>query len=191
MKKITIGILSLQGAFAEHRSMLETLGTGCFEIRKREDLERSMDGIILPGGESTVQGKLLRELGMFDRLRKLIADGLPTYGTCAGLLLLAKKIDEDEPVHLALMDITAKRNAYGRQLGSFYTEADFKGIGKVKMPFIRAPYIMSAGDRVEILAVVNGKSVAAVQDNMLVTSFHPEVTDDNKVHKYFLSMIEK
>ena len=117
-----IGVLALQGAFIEHERMLRELGADCFEIRQLRDISGQIDGIVIPGGESTVQGKLLRELGIMEPLRKMIRNGLPVFGTCAGLILLAKSIDGGEPPHLAVMDITAKRNAYGRQLGSFSTE---------------------------------------------------------------------
>lgn len=183
-----IGVLALQGAFIEHERMLRELGADCFEIRQLRDISGQIDGIVIPGGESTVQGKLLRELGIMEPLRKMIRNGLPVFGTCAGLILLAKSIDGGEPPHLAVMDITAKRNAYGRQLGSFSTEGEFQGIGRIPMTFIRAPYISSA-DGTEILAAVDGKSVAARQGNMIVTAFHPELTPDARVHGYFLDMV--
>lgn len=183
-----IGVLALQGAFIEHGRMLRELGADCFEIRQLRDISGQIDGIVIPGGESTVQGKLLRELGIMEPLRKMILNGLPVFGTCAGLILLAKSIDGGEPPHLAVMDITAKRNAYGRQLGSFSTEGEFQGIGRIPMTFIRAPYISSA-DGAEILAAVDGKAVAARQGNMIVTAFHPELTSDARVHGYFLDMV--
>lgn len=181
-----IGVLALQGAFIEHEKMLERLGADSFEIRQLCDLDRSFDALIIPGGESTVQGKLLNELGMMDKVRKLIESGMPVWGTCAGLILLAKRIDGGEKPHLATMDIVAKRNAYGRQLGSFFCNSDFKGLGQVPMTFIRAPYIESFGEGVEVLAEVDGKIVAASQKNMLVTAFHPELNDDVRLHEYFL-----
>lgn len=183
-----IGVLALQGAFIEHERMLRELGADCFEIRQLRDISGQIDGIVIPGGESTVQGKLLRELGIMEPLRKMILNGLPVFGTCAGLILLAKSIDGGEPPHLAVMDITAKRNAYGRQLGSFSTEGEFQGIGRIPMTFIRAPYISSA-DGAEILAAVDGMAVAARQGNMIVTAFHPELTSDARVHGYFLDMV--
>lgn len=183
-----IGVLALQGAFIEHEKILRDLGADCFEIRQLRDISGQIDGIVIPGGESTVQGKLLRELGIIEPLRKMIRNGLPVFGTCAGLILLAKSIDGGEPPHLAVMDITAKRNAYGRQLGSFSTEGEFQGIGRIPMTFIRAPYISSA-DGAKILAAVDGKAVAARQGNMIVTAFHPELTSDARVHGYFLDMI--
>ncbi|MBP1580584.1 MAG: pyridoxal 5'-phosphate synthase glutaminase subunit PdxT [Oscillospiraceae bacterium] len=183
-----IGVLALQGAFIEHEKMLSGLGAECFEIRQLKDLSQPMDGLIIPGGESTVQGKLLRELEMMKPLRVMISSGLPVFGTCAGLILLAKEIEGGEAPHIAAMDITAKRNAYGRQLGSFSHIGDFKGIGRIPMTFIRAPYI-SRSDGAEILAEVNGKAVAARQDNMLATAFHPELTSDTSVHRYFLDIV--
>lgn len=183
-----IGVLALQGAFIEHRKKLEELGVETFEIRQKKGLAQNMDGIILPGGESTTMGKLLKDLDMFEEIRKKILNGLPVFGTCAGLILLAKNVEEGHP-HLAVMDITVKRNAYGRQLGSFFTEAEFKGIGKIPMTFIRAPYITAAEKGVEILSEVEGHIVAAREKNMLVTSYHPELTDSSAVHKYFIEKI--
>lgn len=186
-----IGVLALQGAFAEHEKMLSALGAQSFEIRQPVHLDKTMDAIIIPGGESTVQGKLLKELNMAESLKNLIQDGLPVWGTCAGLILLAKHIYGGEQPHLATMDVVAKRNAYGRQLGSFACVAPFKGIGEIPMTFIRAPYIESAGEGVEILSEVGGKIVAAREKNMLVTAFHPELTDSLAVHEYFLKQFVK
>ena len=185
-----IGVLALQGAFIEHEQMLSQLGVSSFEIRQEKDLNNSLDGLIIPGGESTVQGKLLHELQLFDRIKALIENGLPVFGTCAGLLLLAKNIENGEKTHLATMDITAVRNAYGRQLGSFYTEEDFAGIGTVPMTFIRAPYIAAVQEDTEILARTGGHIVAARQKNQLVTAFHPELLQDTSIHQYFIGMVK-
>lgn len=185
-----VAVLSLQGAFIEHEKMLEKLGVSSFELRKKSDLEKDFDGLIIPGGESTVQGKLLRELDMLDDLKSRIENGLPVFGTCAGLILLAKHIENDERSHIATMDIKAVRNAYGRQLGSFYDECDFKGIGKIPTTFIRAPYIEEVGKGVEVLSVFGGKIIAAREKNQLVTAFHPELNSDLSVHKYFIEMIK-
>lgn len=185
---MVVAILALQGAFLEHGQMLDKLGVAHFEIRQAKDLEKHFDALILPGGESTVMRKLMKECGLYEPILEKINAGLPVYGTCAGLILLAKEVDGGEPA-IGTMDIVAKRNAYGRQLGSFYTESEFKGIGKVPMTFIRAPYIEAAGEGTEILAKVDGKIVAARQKNQLVTAFHPELNDDTSVHEYFLSMI--
>lgn len=184
-----IAVLALQGAFIEHEQMLARLGVPSLEIRQKRDLENPFDGLIIPGGESTVQGKLMRELGLFEPLKDRITAGLPVFGTCAGLLLLAKKIQNDSRVHFATMDITAVRNAYGRQLGSFSTEAAFEGIGRIPMTFIRAPYIEEVFGEAQPLASVNGHIVAARQKNQLVTAFHPELNDDLSVHRFFLRMI--
>jgi pyridoxal 5''-phosphate synthase, glutaminase subunit Pdx2 len=182
-----IGVLALQGAFYEHINALNKLGTDSFEIRKKSDLESGkLDGLILPGGESTVIGKLLRETGLFEPLKTLIENGLPVLGTCAGLILLANKIENDDIVWFGSINISAKRNAFGRQLGSFSTEEEFEGIGNIPMTFIRAPYISKVGDGVKILSRINGHIVAAEQKNVIVTAFHPELTDNLLVHRYFL-----
>ena len=186
-----IGVLALQGAFAEHRRMLSSLGVESFEIRQKRDLERSYDGLIIPGGESTVQGKLLIELDLFESIRKDILSDVPVFGTCAGLLLLAKEIENDNRKHLATMDIKAVRNAYGRQLGSFHAKERFEGIGIIPMTFIRAPYIAETYKNTKILAKVDDKIVAAREGNQLVTAFHPELTDDVSVHEYFIDMVRR
>lgn len=187
---MNIGILSLQGAFAEHGAILDELGVGYIEIRNRNHLSEPIDGLIIPGGESTTIGKLLRDLHMYETLKRQITNGLPVFGTCAGLLLLAKEIENETARGFQTMEITAKRNAYGRQLGSFYTEDEFQGVGNVPMTFIRAPYIVKASDSVEILAKTGGRIVAARQDNQLVTAFHPELSEDVRVHRYFIEMIK-
>ena len=185
---VTVAILALQGAFIEHEHVLDRLGVDRFEIRQRSDLERPFDALIIPGGESTVIGKLLKDLGILSPLRNRIEKGLPVFGTCAGLIVLSKNVIEGVP-SLATMDITVKRNAYGRQLGSFYTEDGFDGIGKIPMTFIRAPYIDSVGKDVEVLSEVDGRIVAARQGKQLVTAFHPELTEDLSVHRYFLEEV--
>ena len=185
-----IGVLALQGAFIEHERMLAELGADSFEIRQLRDIRRPMDGLIIPGGESTVQGKLLRELGLFEPIRDMILSGLPVFGTCAGLILLAKRIDGGEPPHLAVMDITAKRNAYGRQLGSFHTSGSVKGIGTVPMTFIRAPYVSEVSDGVEILATIDEKTVGVRYGRQLAFAFHPELDDDLRIHQSFIDLIQ-
>ena len=189
-----IGILALQGAFEEHAKVLEKLGVARIEIRNLEDFQQhqsDVSGLILPGGESTTMGKLLRDQNMLIPLRGAILNGLPVFGTCAGLILLAKEITSQEESHLATMDIVVERNAYGRQLGSFYTEAECKGVGQIPMTFIRGPIISSVGEGVEILATVDNQIVAAQEKNMLVTSFHPELTDDVGLHQYFINMCKE
>ena len=184
---MTVAVLALQGAFLEHEQMLKKLGADYFEIRQKKDLDRSFDALILPGGESTVMRKLLLELDIYDALKEKILSGLPVFGTCAGLILLADEVEAGAPC-FGTMNITAKRNAYGRQLGSFHTDAEFDGLGQVPMTFIRAPYIAQAGEGVEILAEVDGKIVAARQGRQLVTAFHPELDGDTRIHEYFLNM---
>lgn len=184
-----IGVLAVQGAFAEHEQMLKSLGAECFEIRQQADLSGRMDGLVLPGGESTVMGKLLRELGLLDPLRERIADGLPVLATCAGLILLAEEISGDSCRWFATLPATVRRNAYGRQLGSFYTEAEMKHIGRIPMHFIRAPYVETAREGVEVLAEVDGRIVAVRYQNQLGLSFHPEVSGDTRVHRYFLDWL--
>ena len=188
-----IGILALQGAFAEHARVLEKLGVSSVEIRNLDDFQHQNDlsGLILPGGESTTMGKLLRDQDMLIPIREAILSGLPVFGTCAGLILLAKEIASQEESHLGTMDMVVERNAYGRQLGSFYTEAECKGVGQIPMTFIRGPIISSVGEDVEILARVDNQIVAAQEKNMLVTSFHPELTDDVRLHQYFIEMCKE
>ncbi len=185
---MAIAVLALQGAFIEHERMLERLGVESFEIRQKKDLERDFDGLIIPGGESTVMGKLLRELDLFESIKEKIEQGMPVFGTCAGLILLAKNLTNGEQSHLGTMNITANRNAYGRQLGSFSEIGKF-GDFDVPMIFIRAPYIESADGNVQILSVTDGKITAARQGNQLCTAFHPELADDLTVHKYFVDMV--
>ena len=184
-----IGILALQGAFVEHAAILEHLGINHFEIRQRHDIEEPFDGLILPGGESTTMGKLLRDLALFEPLSKMIRRGLPVFGTCAGLILLAKSVEGGVSC-FQTMDISVKRNAYGRQLGSFYAEEEFGNLGKVPMTFIRAPYIQKTFGNAKPLAVVDDHIVAAQQENQLVTAFHPELTDNLSIHKYILSIVK-
>jgi 5'-phosphate synthase pdxT subunit len=183
-----IAVLALQGAFAEHCAMLERLGAEPFLVRKLGDFAGPISGLVLPGGESTVMNKLLRELGLFDPIMEQIRTGLPVFGTCAGLLLLAREVENQGRVCFGTMDIAARRNAYGRQLGSFAARGDFGGEGEIPMVFIRAPYIVHTGEGARVLAKYGGKIVAAQQANMLVTAFHPELTDDLTVHRRFLGM---
>ena len=185
-----IGILAVQGAFIEHKKMLESLGCDCVELRQKTDL-CSLDGIVLPGGESTVQGKLLRELDLFDSLKEMIQNDVPVLATCAGLILLAQNISNDSNVYFGTLPVTVKRNAYGRQLGSFNSINKMKGIGEFDMTFIRAPYIEQASEGVNILATVDNKIVAAQYKNQIGLAFHPELGDDTRIHEYFLNLISK
>ena len=190
-----IAVLALQGAFLEHEMILRKLGVDCFEVRQKQDWLQEKDALIIPGGESTTQGKLLDELGLLSPIREEIENGLPVFGTCAGLILLSRDVEGNSetapaPPRLGTMQITTARNAYGRQLGSFRVESTFAGIeGQIPMTFIRAPYIKEATEAVEVLAKVDDRIVAARQGNQLVTAFHPELDTDTHVHEYFLSMI--
>ena len=185
-----IGILALQGDFEEHCQKVRALGGQVIEIRQREDLQAPLDGIILPGGESTVQGKLLQDLKLLKPLQDKIAGGLPVFATCAGLILLAEKIENQQGNYLATLPVTVKRNAYGRQLGSFYTDLDFLGLGQLPATFIRAPYISKVSKGVDILAEKDGKIVAVRYQNQLGLAFHPEVDSDDSIHAYFLKICQ-
>ena len=146
---MTIAVVAVQGAFIEQEQRLQELGVDCIELRKKEDLEQPYDGIVLPGGESTVQGKLLKELDMFDTIHKQIQEGMPVFATCAGLILLAGELENDTRSYFKTLPVTVRRNAYGRQLGSFHTTEEFEGIGKVPMTFIRAPFVEKAEEEEE------------------------------------------
>lgn len=178
-----IAILALQGAFIEHAQMLHRLGIETFEVRQLSDWQQPKDALIIPGGESTTMLRLLHDLSLFSPIRDAILAGLPVFGTCAGLIML-------DAAHLGTMRIEVLRNAYGRQLGSFHTEAPFAGTC-IPMTFIRAPYITSVGEGVEVLSVVDDRIVAARQGRQLVTAFHPELDDALFVHQYFCHMVGK
>lgn len=185
-----IAILALQGAFLEHRQMLDELGVESFEIRQKSDWNLPKDGLIIPGGESTVILKLLKELGLFEDVKREIENGLPVFGTCAGLIVLADNVTNDDRERLSTMNIEVVRNGYGRQLGSFRVIHKMGGIDhEIPMTFIRAPYIKSVGEGVDVLAEVDGKIVAAKQGKQLVTSFHPELDTDLSIHKYFVEVL--
>ncbi|MCQ2241524.1 pyridoxal 5'-phosphate synthase glutaminase subunit PdxT [Treponema sp.] len=182
---MTIGVLAVQGAFIEHEKMVEKLGYQVVELRNKNDI-CNLDGLILPGGESTVQGKLIKELGMFDQLKELIEGGLPVLGTCAGLILLSRNISNDEARHFQTLPVTVERNAYGRQLGSFRTTSAFGFLCDVEMTFIRAPVITAIGEDVKVLSRVDEKIVAVEYKNQMGISFHPELGEDTRVLEYFL-----
>ena len=186
---MTIAVLALQGAFIEHEHMLQKLGADTIELRKAGDLQKDFDGLILPGGESTVQGKLLHDLDMFEPLKEKICSGMPVLATCAGMILLASDIAGQEGSYFGTLPMTVRRNAYGRQLGSFHTEAEFKDLGLVPMSFIRAPYVESVSDGVEILSVVDDHIVGVRYGNQIAIAFHPELDSDRKIHQMFLDMI--
>ncbi|WBW96567.1 pyridoxal 5'-phosphate synthase glutaminase subunit PdxT [Oceanirhabdus sp. W0125-5] len=184
-----IGVLALQGAFIEHINHLKKLHCETVEVRKVEDLN-NIDGIIIPGGESTTMSKLLKETGIMESIREKINQGLPVWGTCAGMIILAKE-NENHPIDgLKVMDIKVRRNAYGSQIDSFEEMVDIKEISQnpLSLVFIRAPYIYEHDSKVQILYKKDGKAVAAKQGNMFATAFHPELTDNLEFHRYFLSM---
>jgi 5'-phosphate synthase pdxT subunit len=186
-----VGVLALQGAFREHIEALRKLGAEAVEVRLPEQLE-GLDGLIIPGGESTAIGKLAQKYGLQDAIQHYVEEGNAVYGTCAGMIMLSKDVGRDQPL-LSLMDIKVERNAFGRQLDSFETDLEIPALGAQPFPgiFIRAPRIESVGNDVEVLAKLeNGTPVAAREGNIIVTAFHPELTDDLRWHKYFLSLIK-
>ena len=186
-----IGVLALQGDFAEHIKMLSSLGVDCAEIRLPSQLD-SVDGLIIPGGESTTIVQLMDNFGLTEQIKDLIFSGLPVWGTCAGMIVLAADITDDRPKPMGIIDITVSRNAYGRQVDSFEAVVDIPKLGETPFNaiFIRAPAINSIGDSVEILATLDeGQIIAAQEGNVIVTSFHPELTDDLRFHKYFTSVV--
>jgi 5'-phosphate synthase pdxT subunit len=178
-----VAVLALQGAFIEHEQVLQRLGVETFQVRQLSDWQQPKDGLVLPGGESTVQMRLLRQLGLFAPIQQTIETGLPVFGTCAGMILLSEG-------YLDVMPIRVKRNAYGRQLGSFHTTGTVEGIGDdVPMTFVRAPYIeevLSAD--CQPIAEVDGHIVAARQGNQIATAFHPELDDDTRLHQLLISL---
>ena len=197
VKKTTIGVLALQGDFLEHLKALEKIGVSAKEVRLPKDLE-NINGIIMPGGESTTMANLLDVFKLRNPLIQKIKSGMPVWGTCAGMILLAKKIVQDRPEPLGLMDITVNRNAYGRQIDSFTESLKIKPLGDKEflVTFIRAPIIEKIGDDVEILSkhgdpsAGSGQAVAVREKNMLATSFHTELATDTRFHEYFISIIK-
>jgi pyridoxal 5'-phosphate synthase pdxT subunit len=190
-----IGVLALQGAFIEHEKILQRLGVEAVEVRLPKDLE-GCAGVIIPGGESTTIGKLAAQYNLIEPLRAMARSGKPLWGTCAGLIFMAKDVQRDQPL-LGLMDVTVQRNAFGRQVDSFEANISIKGVDGNKLfhaIFIRAPLIEAVGDGVEVLARVEKDNqeviVAAQQGNLLVTSFHPELSNDDRFHRYFVKMAE-
>jgi len=184
-----IGILALQGDFSEHRAMLQQCGVASILIRKPVELDQ-VDGLIIPGGESTTIGKLMVGTGLDRVIMARAGKGMPIFGTCAGMIVLAGKIEGSNQFCLGLMDIEVKRNAFGRQVDSFETPLSISVLGEPDVPavFIRAPYIDAAGPQVNILACHEDKIVMARQGHLLAAAFHPELTDDLRVHQYFLQL---
>jgi 5'-phosphate synthase pdxT subunit len=188
---MTIGVLALQGDFAEHLAMLARIGVDTREVRKASDLE-GVDALIIPGGESTTIGKLMARYGLDEAIRARAKQGMPIYGTCAGLILLAQAIEGSEQPRLGLMDIAVVRNAFGRQIESFEADIPFAPTPEqpVRGVFIRAPIVSRIGAGVQTLSVFDRKIVAVQQGNLLATAFHPELTDDTRVQRYFLSLVK-
>ena len=182
------GILAVQGAFAEHAAVLDKLGAPWKLLRAAEDFDESIDRVILPGGESTTQGKLLHSTGLFEPIARHIAAGKPTFGTCAGMILLAKKLDNDSNVYFGALDAVVRRNAYGRQLGSFAATADFGDIKDFPLVFIRGPFVVSVGSEATVETEIGGNVVGLRQGRILATAFHPELTEDTRIHELFLSL---
>jgi len=189
----TIGVLALQGDFREHREIIERLGVAAPEVRLPKDLA-GLDGLIIPGGESTAIVRLMRTAYLLDPLRKLAADGFPLWGTCAGMILLAKRLDATGIPTLEAMDIAVRRNAFGRQVDSFEADLSVPVLGDppFRAVFIRAPVIEDVGPTVEVLArLPDGSPVAARQGRLLATAFHPELTSDHRFHQFFLEEVAR
>lgn len=189
-----IGVLALQGAVIEHVKSLEQAGADeVVAVKWPKDLD-GLDGLVLPGGESTTIGKLMNKYELMEPVREMATRGVPMFGTCAGLILLANRVQGQDWVHIGALDALVDRNSFGRQVDSFEADLDVAGLeGSEKYPavFIRAPHIMEVGAGVEVLATVNDRVVAARQGHLLGASFHPELTDDVRLHKYFLGMVEE
>ena len=188
-----VGVLGLQGDFREHARALEDAGATPVVV-KTPDALAGVDALVMPGGESTTIGKLLDRFELLEPLRGRVSDGMPLYGTCAGLILMAKEIEgrEDAPHRLGVLDVAVRRNAYGRQVDSFETDLDVEGLDEpYRAVFIRAPVVERAGDAVEVLASVDGRPVLVRQGHMLASTFHPEMTGDNRVHSMFVGMVRK
>jgi 5'-phosphate synthase pdxT subunit len=187
-----IGVLALQGAFVEHEKILTRIGVEAVEVRLPQHLEE-LDGLIIPGGESTTIGKVARQWGLLEPLRAFAQSGHPLWGTCAGMIFIARDVVDGKPDQplLALMDVTVRRNAFGRQVDSFEADLEIAALGDEPFHavFIRAPFIERVGEGVEVLAKLEDGAIVAVrQGNLLATAFHPELTEDDRFHRYFLSL---
>lgn len=184
-----VGVLALQGDFREHKGAIKRLGIEAKEVRKREHL-KGLKALIVPGGESTTIGKLAREYGIEEEVRKGVAEGsLALFGTCAGAIWLAREIlGYPEQPHLGVLDVAVERNAFGRQVESFEEDLEIRGLGPFHGVFIRAPAFRRLGEGVEVLAELNGLPVLVRQDKLLASAFHPELTEDPRLHRYFLDL---
>jgi 5'-phosphate synthase pdxT subunit len=189
---MNIGVLSLQGGVIEHLNQIKALGHNPIEVKEAKDLE-NIQGIILPGGESTTMGKLLNLTGLMEPLRSKIEEGFPVWGTCAGMILLAKEIENDHRKHISVMNIKVKRNAFGTQIDSFRTKKTIEEISEkpLDLVFIRAPYVTEVGEEANILCKVHDNIVGVREKNMLATSFHPELTNNLEFLKYFIDKFIK
>ena len=186
-----IGVLALQGAVAEHIRSLEAAGAEAVAVKLTQQLEE-LQGLVIPGGESTTIGKLMRKYGFMEAIADFSAQGKPLFGTCAGLIVLADEIEGQEDAHLRLMDMTVARNAFGRQQESFETDLTVKGIDEpVRAVFIRAPLIKKVGSDVDVLSTYRDEIVTARQGHLLAVSYHPELTDDYRLHAYFVDMVKE
>jgi len=189
--EVTVGILAIQGDVAEHRASLESLGAQVQEVRLPAQLDE-LDGLVIPGGESTTIAQLLHIFDLWQPLRKIASAGLPVWGTCAGMILLARRLTDDRPEPLGLLDVVVSRNAFGRQLDSFEQDVEISNVSGGPFPavFIRAPVFVEVGDGVQVLArLPDGRPVAVRQGNLLATAFHPELTGDPRFHKLFLRVV--
>ncbi|ADP34651.1 pyridoxal 5'-phosphate synthase glutaminase subunit PdxT [Bacillus atrophaeus] len=188
---LTIGVLGLQGAVREHIRSIEACGAAGLVVKRPEQLNE-VDGLILPGGESTTMRRLIDTYHFMDPLREFAAQGKPLFGTCAGLIILAKEIQGSDNAHLGVLNVKVERNSFGRQVDSFEADLTIEGLAEpFTGVFIRAPHILEAGEDVEVLSEHGGRIVAAKQDNLLGCSFHPELTDDHRVTELFVQMVEK
>jgi pyridoxal 5'-phosphate synthase pdxT subunit len=185
-----VGVLAYQGDVREHLAALEAAGAAPVEVRTVEELD-AVDGLVVPGGESTVIGKLAARYGLLEPLRERAAAGLPVFGTCAGMIFLAKEVEGPPQDLLGVLDVRVRRNAFGRQVASFEAGVDVKGVdgGPVAGAFIRAPWVADAGPEVEVLAEVEGKVVAVRQGNLLATAFHPELSGEVRLHRWLVDLI--
>ncbi|CAM4471776.1 pyridoxal 5'-phosphate synthase glutaminase subunit PdxT [Paenibacillus tarimensis] len=191
MTSMKIGVLALQGAVAEHLRSLELAGAEAVAVKRVEQLEE-LQGLVIPGGESTTIGKLMRKYGFMEAIKEFSDQGKPLFGTCAGLIVLADRIDGQDEAHLGLMNMTVSRNAFGRQRESFEADLDVKGMSEpLRAVFIRAPLIKEVREGVEVLSEYKGEIVTARQGHLLACSFHPELTDDYSLHAYFLEMVRE
>ncbi len=191
MTNIKVGVLGLQGAVREHMKAIEKNGATAVLVKRKEELNE-IDGLIIPGGESTTMRRLIDKYGFMEPLKEFSQSGKPMFGTCAGLILLAKSIEGYKEPHIGVMDVHVERNSFGRQVDSFEADLDIADVAEdFPAVFIRAPHIVSAGENVEVLAKHNGRIVAAREGQFLGCSFHPELTEDHRLTGYFISMVEE